>query len=177
MRMAAIGSSSFTPLPPSQDGSGGAAFAGVSRTSAFDLTVTTRDGDTVTISASRTSTTGAAAVSTADGDARAATQSSSASLSFTVEGTLDHDELVDLAKVVKLLGRAASGHHADKLLRRLSRPDLDTLSSVSGSVSDTLAVIGGVLAFGPPAPPPPAAVEPPVTDSPVDAQTPPAVAA
>ena len=131
----------------------GAAFAGAARTSSFDLELTTADGDRVTLSASTTDVLGAVSVTGKDGTSHAAVSSSETSLSLTVEGTLDKDELRDVRKIVKFLARAAAGHDVEKLTKRLSRPDLDGVASISASSSESLTLIGGVLAFGPPPPP------------------------
>ena len=135
--------------PQSQPGIG-AAFAGAARTSSFDFTLTTAEGDRVTLSTSTTDVLGAVSVTDKDGTSQAAVSSSDTTFSLTVEGTLDKGELRDLRKVVKFLAKAAAGHDVEKLTRRLSRPDLDTVASVSASASQSLTLIGGVLAFGPP---------------------------
>jgi hypothetical protein len=135
--------------PQSQPGIG-AAFAGAARTSSFDFTLTTADGDRVTLSASTTDVLGAVSVTDKDGTSQAGVTSSDTTFSLTLEGTLDKGELRDLRKVVKFLAKAAAGHDVEKLTRRLSRPDLDTVASVSASASQSLTLIGGVLAFGPP---------------------------
>ena len=127
----------------------GVAFAGAARTSSFDFTLTTADGDRVTLSTSTTDVLGAVSVTDKDGTSQAAVTSSETTFSLTVEGTLDKHELRDLRKVAKFLAKAAAGHDVEKLARRLSRPDLDTVASVSASASQSLTLIGGVLAFGP----------------------------
>lgn len=142
----------------------GAAFAGAARTSSFDVTLTTADGDRVTLSTSTTDVLGAVSVTGQDCTRQAAVTSSETSFSLTMEGTLDKDELRDLRKVAKFLAKAAAGHDVEKLARRLSRPDLDTVASVSASASQSLTLIGGVLAFGP------APTEP--IDEPTDAPLP-----
>ena len=134
--------------PPSHTGVG-AAFAGAARTSSLDFTLTTADGDRVTLSTSTTDVLGAVSVTDQDGTSQAAVTSSATTFSLTVEGTLDKHELRDLRKVTKFLAKAAAGHDVEKLAKRLSRPDLDTVASVSASAVQSLTVIGGVLAFGP----------------------------
>lgn len=146
----------------------GAAFAGAARTSSFDFTLTTADGDRVTLSTSTTDVLGAVSVTDPDGTSQAAVTSSETTFSLTVEGTLDKHELRDLRKVAKFLAKAAAGYDVEKLARRLSRPDLDTVATVSASASQSLTLIGGVLAFGP-APAPPADDPQPVAPEPVAA--------
>jgi len=144
-----------TPAAPKLQSSegGGAAFVGAARTSSFDFTLTTKDGDRVTLSADTTDVLGAVSVTDNDGTTQAAVASSETTFSLTVEGSLDKDELRDLRKVAKFLAKAAAGYDAEKLAKRLSRPDLGTVASVSASASQSLTLIGGVLAFGPaPAP-------------------------
>jgi hypothetical protein len=128
---------------------GGAAFVGAARTSSFDFTLTTEDGDRVTLSTDTTDVLGAVSVTDKDGTRQAAVASSETTLSLTVEGSLDKDELRDVRKVTKFLAKAAAGYDVEKLARRLSRPDLGTVASVSASASQSLTLIGGVLAFGP----------------------------
>ena len=144
----------------------GAAFAGAARTSSFDFTLTTADGDRVTLSTSTTDVLGAVSVTDPDGTSQAAVTSSETTFSLTVEGTLDKHELRDLRKVAKFLAKAAAGYDVEKLARRLSRPDLDTVATVSARASQSLTLIGGVLAFGP-APAPPADAPQPVAPEPV----------
>ena len=130
-----------------------AAFVGAARTSSFDLTLTTEDGDRVTLSTDTTDVLGAVSVTDKDGTSQAAVASSESTFSLTVEGSLDKDEWRDLRKVTKFLAKAAAGYDVEKLAKRLSRPDLGTVASVSASASQSLTLIGGVLAFGPaPAP-------------------------
>jgi hypothetical protein len=139
-----------------------AAVAGYSRTRAVDLTITTRDGDTVTISASKTTTVGMAAASGED-DARAAlVKTSSSSLSLTVDGTLSRDEIADLQKILKTLGQAGQKQAAHRVRHQHGHRHhrghhrggdhggghLDTIASVSTSVQTSVAVIGGVLVPG-----------------------------
>ena len=137
------------PCHPQPQTGVGAAFAGAARTSSFDFTLTTADGDRVTLSTSTTDVLGAVSVTDKDGMSQAAVTSSETTFSLTVEGTLDKHELRDLRKVARFLAKAAAGHDVEKLARRLSRPDLDTVASVSASASQSLTLIGGVLAFGP----------------------------
>jgi hypothetical protein len=139
-----------TPAAPKlQSSEGGAAFAGAARTSSVDFTLTTADGDRVTLSTATTEVLGAVAVTGKDGTSQAAVASSETTFSLTVEGSLDKDELRDLRKVAKFLAKAAAGRDVEKLAKRLSRPDLGTVASVSASASQSLTLIGGVLAFGP----------------------------
>jgi hypothetical protein len=111
--------------------------------------VVTADGDRVTLSTSSTRALGYAAASgvsdTAQVSASALTVTGSDSVSLTVEGSLSHDELVDLQKVVKAFEKAAARGDATKLLDRLSRPDLDTIASVSGTASTQSQVSATVL--------------------------------
>ena len=153
-----VDSASCHPQPPTgtlaapnlrSSKGGGAAFAGAARTSSLDFTLTTADGDRVTLSTSTTDLIGAVSVTDKDGTSQAAVTSSETTFSLDVEGTLDKHELRDLRKVVKFLAKAAAGHDVEKLARRLSRPDLDSVASVSASASQSLTLIGGVLAFGP----------------------------
>jgi hypothetical protein len=151
----------------------GAAFAGAARTASLDFTLTTADGDRVTLSTSTTDLVGAVSVTGKDGTSQAAVTSSDTTFSLTVEGTLDKHELRDLRKVAKFLAKAAAGHDVEKLARRLSRPDLDTVASVSASASQSLTLIGGVLAFGPaPAEPTEEPTEEPTTEEPTEVPLP-----
>ena len=93
---------------------------GYSRTSSLDLTLTTRDGDTVTISAQQTTAAGVSRTQGVDGDAIASAKATSSSLSVTVDGSLDPHELADIKKVLKTLADGARtqglhgrhhGHH------------------------------------------------------------------
>src|SRR5262245_30523500 len=86
-----------------------AAVAGYSASRTLDLTVKTREGDTVTISSSQTTTVGAAGWSAGAGEAAkadAVVKTTSSSLSVSVDGDLSKDELADLKKVLKALGQA-----------------------------------------------------------------------
>jgi hypothetical protein len=125
------------------------AFAASARTSSFDLTVTTADGDRVTISSSTTELLGGVAVEGRDASGGAGASASESSFSVSVEGTLDRDELRDLRKLAKVLRRAAEGHDIGKLARRLSRPDMESIASVSASSSESVVMVAGVLTLGP----------------------------
>jgi hypothetical protein len=72
--------------------------------------------------------------------------SGSDSFSISVEGELSRKELADVRKVVKALQRAAAKGDAERLLHRLSRPDLDTIASVAGSVRSETVVSAAVAA-------------------------------
>ncbi len=147
-----------SPVPAPQSA---AAVTGYSRTRAVDLTITTREGDTVTISASRTTTVGVAASAAGDEGRAALVKTSSSSLSLTIDGTLSRDEVADLQKLLKTLAHAGtrlatqaahhrlghrhghhhgSGHHGSG--------DLETIASVSASTTTSVAVIGGSLVIG-----------------------------
>jgi hypothetical protein len=121
-----------------------AAFA-ASRSSRVGITLTTKDGDKVTISSSETSTVAGGGVSDGRTTAAALVSSTSSSFSMSVEGELDRDELKDLKKALKVLRQAARHHDAEWLQRRLAKPDLDTLASVSAFSEETVTVIGGVM--------------------------------
>jgi hypothetical protein len=116
---------------------------GTARASRLDVAIATRDGDTITISASRTTATGFVA-SSASGQVRASlVESTSSSVEIRIDGTLEHDELVDLKKVLKALDHAACRRDAAQLLRRLTRPDLDTVTSIEAtSETSNAAVLG-----------------------------------
>ena len=127
-----------------------ATVAGYSRSRALDLTVTTREGDRVTISASQTTMVGAAGATGADGTTAAAlVKSTSSSLSISVDGDLSKDELADLKQVLKALGQAGQRERARGLLRghhgHRRGQDLDTIASISASVTSSLTVVGGTL--------------------------------
>jgi hypothetical protein len=131
-----------------------ATVAGYSRSRALDLTVTTREGDRVTISASQTTMVGAAGATGADGATAAAlVKRTSSSLSISVDGDLSKDELADLKQVLKALGQAGQREQARGLLRghhghhhgHRRGQDLDTIASISASVTSSLTVIGGTL--------------------------------
>lgn len=138
---------------------------GYSRTNSLDLTLTTRDGDTVTISARQTTTAGTSTTSGANGDSTAAATITSSSLGVTVDGSLDTHELADIRKVLKTLANGARtqglhgrhhGHHhgAEEGRGRQGGQGgpgaLSTIASISGSFSSSVAVLGGVL-YGSPA--------------------------
>jgi len=138
----------------------------VQSTRATELRVTTDEGDRVTISTSSTRALSYAAASGVAGGTRASAESMTASgsdsLSIIVEGALSRDELVDLRKVIKAFERAAVKGDAERLLHRLSRPDLDTIESVSARVTSETAISTSdarvqseVLAPAAPAPLPP----------------------
>jgi hypothetical protein len=111
---------------------------GVHSTRATDLTIVTAEGDRVTISTESTRNLGfAGAVGSSDGTgirAGALQLSGTDDVKISVEGNLSHAELVDLQKVIKAFQRAAARGDASQFLERLKRSDLDTISSVSGSV-------------------------------------------
>ncbi len=139
---------------------------GYSRTSSLDLTLTTRDGDTVTISAQQTTTAGVSRTKGADGDATAAAKTTSSSLSVTVDGSLDAHELADIKKVLKTLadGARTQGLHGHRHGHRdhgrggaQKQGGLSTIASASGSFSSSVAVLGGVLYGAPPSGDQPAA--------------------
>ena len=123
-----------------------AAVAGAVRSTSLDLTVTTADGDRVTLSASQSASIGG--VATSDGR-RAGTSTSASTFSLAVEGSLDRGELRDLRKVLKLLAKAAADQDAGRLASRLSRPDMDSIASMQASMTESVAVVGGVIALGP----------------------------
>lgn len=139
---------------PSSPPAASATVAGYSRSRTLDLTVTTREGDTVTISASQTTVVGAAGAAGADGGTEAAlVKSASSAFSISVDGDLSKDELADLKLVLKALGQAGQREQARGMLRghhghhhgHHRGQDLDTIASVSASVTSSLAVIGGTL--------------------------------
>ena len=107
-------------------------------------------GDRLTISSTTTELLGGVAIEGRDGSSRTGASSSETSFSLSVEGTLDRDELRDLRKLAKLLRRAAEGQDVGKLARRLSRPDMDSIASVSASASESVVMGAGVLTLGPP---------------------------
>jgi hypothetical protein len=123
-----------------------AAVGGQVHSRSLDVTITTADGDRVTLSASESASI--AGVATSDGR-RAGVSSTESSVSLTVEGSLDRREWRDLRKVLKVLAKAAAHQDSERLARRLSRPDLDTIATVQASYSESVAVIGGVLAIAP----------------------------
>ena len=139
---------------PSSAPAASATVAGYSRSRALDLTVTTREGDRVTISASQTTMVGAAGATGADGATEAAlVKSTSSSLTISVDGDLSKDELAELKQVLKALGQAGQREQARGLLRghhghhhgHHRGQDLDTIASISASVTSSLTVIGGTL--------------------------------
>jgi hypothetical protein len=105
----------------------------------MELSIVTAEGDRVTLSASSTRALGyAAAAGTADGQsvsAEAGQVNGTDDVSVSIEGSLSHEELVDLQKVIKAFRHAAARGDASKLLDRLSRPDLDTIASIQGRAS------------------------------------------
>jgi hypothetical protein len=131
-----------------------AAVAGYSASRTLDLTVKTREGDTVTISSAQTTAVGAAGVTGATG---AVVKSTSRSLSISVEGDLSKDELADLQHVLKALAQAGQRQHARGLHRghghhhdhgRHRGQSLSTIESISASMTTSFAVIGGTLIPG-----------------------------
>ena len=166
MSTSAISSvSPATPAVPADPPAAKTTAVGYSRTSSLDLTLTTRDGDTVTISAQQTTTAGVSRIQGADGDAIASAKATSSSLSVMVDGSLDPHELADIKKVLKTLADGARtqglhghhhGHHhrgqegQEGGGRQGGRGGLSTIASVSGSFSSSVAVLGGVL-YGAPA--------------------------
>jgi hypothetical protein len=164
-------SSSTSPIPAGSD-TASTNVAGLSRSRSFDLIVTTKDGDTVKISSSTTSTIGAARSIGADGTEKTAVVGeSSSAVSVQVTGTLDRDELVDLKKTLKALEHAGHGRHAGWLERRLSRPDLGSLASISASGRQSVAIIGGTLVLSNPTTTTPASTDSPSTTPAADATT------
>jgi hypothetical protein len=115
----------------------------------MDLSIVTAEGDRVTLSASSTRALGyAAAAGTSDGTsvlAGALQVNGSDDVSLSVEGNLSHEELVDLQKVVKAFERAAAKGDASRLIDRLSRPDLDTIGSISGRAQWETSLSASVL--------------------------------
>jgi hypothetical protein len=135
-------SSPSAPASPQSTG----VIAGAVHASRLDVTITTRDGDTATIAASQTMAIGAAATGDSDGRRAALVGSTSSSLSVSVDGSLGHDELVDLKKVLKVLDHAARRLDAQRLVHRLTRPDLDSLTSIAanGETSATVVLASAV---------------------------------
>ena len=130
-----------------------ATVAAYHRSRTLDLTVTTREGDRVTISASQTTMVGVAGAIGADGATEAAlVKSTSSSLTISVDGDLSKDELAELKQVLKALGQAGQreqarmlrGHHGHHHGHHRGQ-DLDTIASISASVTSSLTVIGGTL--------------------------------
>src|SRR5690349_9944796 len=133
--------------------------AGYSRTNSLDLTLTTRDGDTVTISAHQTTTAGVSTTTGANGDATAAAKTTSSSISVSADGSLDKDERADIKQVLKSLAEGARSqvlhghHHGHRRHERhgdQGKGGLSTIEAISGSFSSSVAVLGGVL-YGSPA--------------------------
>jgi hypothetical protein len=119
--------------------------AGVATKRSTQLEVVTAEGDRVTLSTSSTRAAGLAVVGASSGGSRvgaAVMQAESAdTLSISVEGNLDKDELQDLMKIIKAFQRAAAKGDARQFLHRLTRPDIDTIASVSASASyETVAM-------------------------------------
>ena len=117
---------------------------GARTTRSTDLSIVTAEGDKVTISASATHGVGyAAATGSSDGasvTAGALSVTDSSSLSISVDGDLNRRELHDIKKVVRALERAAARGDASRLLDRLSHAHLNSLSSVSGSITTETVV-------------------------------------
>lgn len=109
-----------------------------------DLEVVTAEGDRVTISTDSARMLGYASLAGQSGDtsvtASAMQVSGSDSTSISVEGDLSKAELRDLQKVIKAFQQAATRGDATRLLDRLSRSDMDTIASVSGSASTEVVV-------------------------------------
>jgi hypothetical protein len=144
---------------------------GVQTTRSTDLQIVTDEGDRVTISTDSIRTLGYASATAQSGNtsvAGAALQvSGSDSVSLSVEGELSHDELADLRKVIKMFQQAAARGDATRLLERLSKSELDTIASVSGSsTTETVVTVSELAASLPSAPagvqgPPPPPPKPP----------------
>ena len=119
--------------------------AGAARASEVTISVTTRDGDTIAISAAQATAIAIAATGDDDRSGAALVRSGSSSVEISVAGSLDHDEIVDLEKVLKVLAHAAHRRDAQRLLQRLTRPDLDSLTRIeASSQSSTAVVVAGV---------------------------------
>lgn len=156
---------------------------GARTTRSTDLSIETAEGDKVTISASATHGVGYAAASgSADGvslTAGSVTVSDSSSLSISVEGDLNRRELHDIRKVVRALERAAARGDASRLLDRLSHAHLNSLSSVSGSITTQTVVTATKVEGTQQAASATDSPAPPVADAPAQADasaTPPPVA-
>jgi len=156
---------------------------GARTTRSTDLSIVTAEGDKVTISASATHGVGYAAASgSADGvslTAGSLTVSDSSSLSISVEGDLNRRELHDIKKVVRALERAAARGDASRLLDRLSHAHLNSLSSVSGSITTQTVVTATKVEGTQQAASATDSPAPPVADAPAQADasaTPPPVA-
>lgn len=102
------------------------------------LSITTAEGDTVTLSTESIQALGfAGASATSDGttvDAAAWERRRSNTVSLVVQGELSRDELADIQKIIKAFRHASRRGSAEEFLKRLAPADLDTISSVSGSV-------------------------------------------
>jgi hypothetical protein len=136
-----------------------AVVAGISRTRTADITLTTKDGDTVTISASQTTAVGVAGTSDGSKDQSALVKSSSSSLSVTVDGSLDARELRDIKQVVNALAHAGRAQQNRGVAHRFGRhhghrhhgndqASLSTIDSLLTSLTTSVAVIGGALVLG-----------------------------
>ncbi len=116
-----------------------------------DIDIVTKDGDTVTISLHSDVDAGYAYYRrTGDGselEARALVASVSQELQVTVEGSLDEQELADIAKLVKQIGQAirsfVKGNTTASAQQALEGPALDSLSGFSLDMthSDSLALV------------------------------------
>jgi hypothetical protein len=118
-----------------------------------EIGITTKDGDTVTISLHSDVETGYAyyrRTGTAAGshqEARALVASASQELKITVQGSLDEQELADIASLVKQLGQAirnfVKGDTTASARQALEAPALDSLSGFSLDLehSDSLTLI------------------------------------
>jgi hypothetical protein len=118
-----------------------------------DIGITTKDGDTVTISLHsdveadyayyrRTDPTAGSEL-----EARALVASASRELKITVEGSLDAEELSDIASLVKQLGKAirsfVKGHTTQSARQAFDTPALDSLAGFTLDMehSDSLTLV------------------------------------
>jgi hypothetical protein len=150
-----VSASAAKPATADKPATSTATAGGFSSSRTLDLTIKTREGDTVTISSSQTTTVASAGSVGSEGSVGAAVKSTSSSLSISVDGSLSKDELADLQKVLKALGQAGQrkqargvhrGHHGHHRHHgRDGGKGLSTIESISGSVTSSFAVISGTL--------------------------------
>jgi hypothetical protein len=121
--LAAVGASSpvYAPVPVSP-------VRGVARSTSFsnagELTLKTKDGDTVSLSFSTIKSQTAAAAGSGDSSVLTASSSSSTEINVEINGSLDKKELSDIMRLLKKLGNflRGGGQDAEKAAKLQPKP-------------------------------------------------------
>ncbi len=110
--LATVGASSpvYSPSPVSP-------VRGVARSTSFsnagELTLKTKDGDTVSLSFATTRSNTAAAATNGDSSVLTSLKSSSTEINVEINGSLDKKEMSDIMRLLKKLGKFLSGGGQD----------------------------------------------------------------